>query len=491
MIARKKLANKRELAENWGACYSENVFNADLQELELRLSALTDEQPKSSAQERVEQMAELCQKFKHPERACPVFHITGSKGKGSTAGFIASILEQAGYKVGRLSSPYVIHFTERFQCGNEYFAKEEYLRALEELEKGLQRLKIERLPHSVLMPLYAFLLFRTSQCDFMVIEVGMGGKSDPTNVVSPLASVITRIELEHQKYLGETLAEIAEEKAGIIKPGVPVLVIEQTDEVVKILRDRAGRVGSDFQLVKPSTEITKTDSFFADSYDEFTGCLTLRIETRDLSFDLRMPGVVQAENALLAAAAVNKAVPGIKCETIEAGLQAVMLPGRFDVRRNIIGYDGIPYLIIDGAHTVSSVAGCVETFHRMRALEGVKNAQDSCLTDFLPGPEPLLLFSTADDKPVTKIADLLGSDFRQVILTKLEHKKVDQAKLMQAFSKNFDSKWIEQPEEAARDALETANREQRPLVVLGSMYLAGVVYRELERKCQQFNELFD
>lgn len=492
-------------------------MSPDLAEVHEQLNALLDEgefeaggrgTPLSGAsfqapEQKFEQMQELCARFHHPELAYPTFHVAGSKGKGSVSAYLASILEAAGYKVGRLSSPYVAHFGERFQCGNWYFSEEEYRAALEELKRGLRR----RLPHSILMTLYALILFRVAKCDFAVVEVGIGGRLDPTNVVRPEVSIITSIELEHQRILGNTLAEIASEKAGIIKEGTPVVVAKQKPEaeevILKVAKERRAEV---FR----ADEVKKLEYFYDDSYDELSGRPMMRVKTEKIGLDLRMLGDFQAENALLAVKAIEafaeKEQFAIRPETIHKGVREVALPGRFDARRNIFGFEQIPYLVIDGAHTVNSVRGSLKAFREVRRLESVKNAQDSCLTDFCPGAEPLLLFSTASDKVVEEMAAELKTEFKEVILTTLEYKKVDVERMERAFqglnemneakttSEDVTGKlqlvrFIEEPREAVLEALKLANNQQRPLLVIGSMYLAGTAYRILEEKQAEINKI--
>jgi len=470
--------------ENFKLCYSEKMFDPDLPAIQARLNHYMSTDSFSGPEQKFAEMGRLCEKFKHPELACPPFHITGSKGKGSTSAYLASILDEAGYKVGRLSSPYVIHFGERFQLGdNSYFAETEYLAAMDELEKGLRRLHIEKLPHSILMTLYAFLLFRVAKCDFAVIEVSMGGRLDPSNVVQPEVSIITTIELEHQAILGNTISKIALEKAGIIKPKRPVVIASQSADAERVLTEVVKTQGSELLQIQ-SEQVQNLEYYFSDSYDEFTGRLMLRAEVMSkyfgrLDLNLKMLGSFQAENALLAIEAAGLANLGIKSGEIIKALARVELPGRFDMRRNILGFDQIPYLIIDGAHTVSSIRGGMQIFKELRRLESIKNAQDSCLTDFKPGAEPLLLFSTASDKAVEAMARELTNNFSEVILTTLEYKKTNPKRLLEAFA-DFKTAFIEDPTEAAKTALEKANHEHRPLVVLGSMYLAGTVYHELE-----------
>ena len=483
-------------------------FNPDLPEIQERLNKYLDPDGFSEPEKKFEEMQRLCEYFKHPEKAYPTIHVAGSKGKGSTSAYLSSILNEAGYKVGKLSSPYVIHFGERFMCDREYFADFECKQAMDELEKGLQKLQIQKLPHSILMTLYAFLLFRVAKCDFAVIEVGIGGRLDPTNVVTPEICVITTLELEHQQILGSTLAEIAGEKAGIIKPGVPVVIAKQRPEAMKVLEKVASERKAELIKVDAKKATQEFSYFFDDSFDESVGRLMLRadVKTDDfpdgLRLNLKMCGEFQIENALLAATAIAKMQLGIKCETIERGVQRVELPGRFNMLRHPLGFDKIPYLVIDGAHTVNSVRGSLAAFREIRRLESIQNAQDSCLTDFCPGAEPLLLFSAASDKAVEEMAKELKTEFKNIILTTLEYKEVDLDRLLRAFVGKNDGTgafaddeenlaiWknlaiIADPEMVAETALSMADRERRPLVVIGSMYLAGMVYRELEKRWEK------
>ena len=179
----------------------------------------------------------FCQKFGEPEQCAPCFHVAGSKGKGSVSTFIASILDEAGYTTGIYTSPHILDFIERISSATGAFKAEVYNNAVEELMKGVQSITQSELPAErpitwfELVTLFSFLVFRQAKVDYSVFEVGLGGRLDSTNVVHPLCSIITPIELEHTEFLGDTVEKIAYEKGGIIKENTPVVIAQQTPSV--------------------------------------------------------------------------------------------------------------------------------------------------------------------------------------------------------------------------------------------------------------------
>ena len=174
----------------------------------------------------------------NPQHAYPTLHVAGTNGKGSVVAFLASILRAAGYRVGRFTSPHLIDVTERFLVDDvpiSNAALEENIEYFRTLSDGLPNPPT----YFELCTAIAFRVFEQQKVDVAIIEVGMGGRYDSTNVVAPLVSVITNIAFDHQKYLGDTLAAIAAEKAGIIKPGVPVVTGERWPEAFDVIAERA------------------------------------------------------------------------------------------------------------------------------------------------------------------------------------------------------------------------------------------------------------
>ena len=188
----------------------------------------------------------LCSRFGNPQNCIPSFHVAGSKGKGSVATMIASILEEGGYKTGLYSSPHIIDFIERIGTCKGPFEESIYEVSVRQLINRVNSISLHELPSErpvtwfELVTLLAMLSFKNAGCDYSVYEVGLGGRLDATNVINPLCCCINQIEKEHTEFLGDTVEKIAAEKAGIIKEGVPVLVAPQIESVREVFRQKAG-----------------------------------------------------------------------------------------------------------------------------------------------------------------------------------------------------------------------------------------------------------
>jgi dihydrofolate synthase/folylpolyglutamate synthase len=421
---------------------------------------------------RLERMGALCRLAGNPERSAPLIHVAGSKGKGSVTGMIGAILEAAGYKTARYSSPDVMEKRERITQGGRFFDESIYLEAGRELAEIVERLSTlpgpeghlfdpsweegEEVTFFELMTLYFFLCARTARCDTMAVETGMGGRLDATNIVDPLASVITLIELEHTEYLGKTLAAVAGEKAGIVKAGVPLILAAQEDEALEVFRERArtkdapllyfpewvelrdirlNRTGTQFKL-----RLTGDPSLGGQPWNE-------------LSLALKIPGEVQAMNAGLAVLALRRTFPRIGGEEMIRGLRDFSLPARFEE----IGGD--PELVIDGAHTPKSVEQCCRTFRSLYGGGGT------------------LIFGCAEGKDAAAMADILSPHFSRVIITTPgTFKKSNPAGLREIFSERIGdtTELLLIPDTAA--AVKRALEDRRgPVLGTGSFYLAAEI----------------
>ncbi|MBQ6393783.1 bifunctional folylpolyglutamate synthase/dihydrofolate synthase [Candidatus Saccharibacteria bacterium] len=441
-------------------------------------------------EKRFREFREICRKFDNPFLNAKCFHVAGSKGKGSTTAIIAGILEEAGYNVGRLSSPHVVDERERFMRAHEFFDDEIYRAAKTELAKAEL---FRTLSYPEEKTLTGMLCFREAKCDYTVYEVGLGGEFDPTNVISPLATGITPIELEHTKILGKTLSEIAKAKAGVIKEGAPVVVTKQKPEVLRVIRGRAEKVGAELFYIPDVVKISDVRYFLDDSYDEFSGDFMMgfqlesKLFNRPLDIKSKLVGDFQTENIAMAVIMVKIVMPEISEDIIEKGISKVRLPGRFEMLRNIFGYDRIPYIVLDGAHTISSISGSLQTLDELIRVNGVANAQDSCLTDFAEGVKPQLLFGCGKDKPVEDFAKMIDGKFSGITLTKPGDKEADFPRMQAAFS---DMEVVEDTRAGILHALEKASEARAPLVVLGSLYLAGEVKKILVGKYEEIMRNF-
>ena len=398
----------------------------------------------------------FCERLGHPESASPCFHIAGSKGKGSVSKMIACILQEAGFSVGLYTSPHVLDFRERIATPDGFFGDAVYEDAAAELMHAVQSAENEKkIPRPVtwfeLTTLYAFLCFRRAHTDWNVFEVGLGGRLDATNVVSPKLCCITPIELEHTAYLGNTLEKIAAEKAGIIKPHVPVVVSHQTTHsVYRVFQKTAQNAGA------PCTFVDDMIRFRSISYTHdyrMNLCFESPLFSRPVRTSLRMLGPVQAQNAGQAALAVKTALPDVTEAIIEKGLAKASLPARFEILTWRTAT-----VVFDGAHTVSSM----------------ENTMQSLIALFPARPRHLL-FALAADKNAEAIVPLFRGIFRSVTLTKPGFTKHGDLSRAADACKNARVPFTCESdfEKAVGSAFEKAEAARAVLLVTGSFYLAA------------------
>jgi dihydrofolate synthase/folylpolyglutamate synthase len=405
----------------------------------------------------------------HPEKCAPAFHVAGSKGKGSVTGMIAAILESAGMKTVRYASPHVSDFRERITIGNSFFDEETYAvagRELAELAKQVELKNDEKLSYFELFTMWFFLCARLSRCNAMAVETGMGGRLDATNILDPLVSVITLIELEHTEYLGNTIAAIAAEKAGIIKQGRPLVLAEQSAEAAQaalafeVFREHAERRDSPLLYFPDCGEIKNTRVEKSGT----TFDLVLKSETIPDLF-VPIPGEVQAKNAGLAALAVKTAFPDLQNQCLYKGLNAFSLPARFEKISSTT-----PHFIVDGAHTKTSVKICLDTFTSLYGNGGI------------------LLFGCAEGKDVLSMAELCVSRFSRIIITKPgTFKKSNAEEIHAAFVQAAEALktrpeivFLPDTEKAVDMAIRLATEHGLPVLGTGSFYLAGEIRSKVD-----------
>jgi dihydrofolate synthase/folylpolyglutamate synthase len=265
-----------------------------------------------------------------PERRLRFIHVAGTNGKGSTCAILESIYRKAGLRVGLFTSPHLVSFRERIQINRRLISEADVVRLADEMRPLLQQFTQEQHPTFFeTVTIMALRYFADQKCDLVIWETGLGGRLDATNIVTPIASVITNIQYDHQKWLGETLASIASEKAGIIKRGIPVITGVDVSEARGVIEAAARQNESSLFFAKPF------DSFPINKSD----CLR------------SLPGEHQKQNAALALTTVEvlQNVIPVPASAIEAGLRDVHWLGRLQV----ISGDSGNKLLLDGAHNVS------------------------------------------------------------------------------------------------------------------------------------------
>jgi dihydrofolate synthase/folylpolyglutamate synthase len=308
----------------------------------------------------------LLARLGNPQARFPAVHVGGTNGKGSTAAILAAILRAAGRRTALYTSPHLVSFTERMQVDGEPIAEAEVAKLTGEL-RALCAVHFPpggSPPHPTFFEIataMAFQYFCSRGVEAAVVEVGLGGRLDATNVLQPLAAVITNVSLEHQEYLGATVAEIAREKAGIVKPGVPVLC-GAAGEPLAVIREVAAGRGAPLLALREAYTWTLRDSGLTGQRFDLAGPVR-RYE------DLRLPlaGGHQVENAVAAVAAAETlegAGLGVTAETIRRGLERAVWPGRLQVLQER------PRVLLDGAHNPAGVDALVAFLEAQRATLG-------------------------------------------------------------------------------------------------------------------------
>lgn len=308
---------------------------------------------------------ELLKRLSNPEKNLPVIHVAGTNGKGSFCTFISQILMEAGYKVGRYISPTLYDYREKLQINHRWIEKEAAAALMTKIRDVCRDMEKDGFEHPTLFEIetaMAFLYFQQEKCDFVVLEVGMGGLEDSTNVITcPILSVITSISLDHTAILGETLEAIAVQKAGIIKENCPVLVYEQNDRAMAVIKSQA---------LQKNAAVSVTD--WRSLCVKSTGLTGQCFDYKDYTnLQICMAGMYQMYNASAAVdAAKQLRALGIFItrDAIYEGLRKAQWHGRFEV------LSVNPYVIVDGAHNedgAKALAHSIETYFKGKKLIGL------------------------------------------------------------------------------------------------------------------------
>jgi dihydrofolate synthase/folylpolyglutamate synthase len=354
----------------------------------------------------------LLEMLGNPQLKFKSIHVAGTNGKGSTSAMIASILKEAGYKVGLYTSPHLFDYRERIDINGRKISKHEFLKGLRlvknitknpRLKSGesfptLQRggfRKSQDMQPTVFecLTAVAFWYFAKEKVDYAVVEVGLGGRLDATNVVTPLVSVITNVDYEHTNILGKTLAKIAYEKAGIIKPGIPVVTAEKKREALRVIEEVCRKRGSKLEVVNRKSKAPRLRSGQVESrkpLDFARGKSKVGI----------LIGSHQKINAACAIAALQAAGIKISKRAITTGLKKVRWPARFQV------ISKKPLTIVDGAHNPA----------------GAKVLRETLQAEF-PGKKFSFVVGMQEDKNARGILAELKPVAREIILTRSAHKQ--------------------------------------------------------------------
>ena len=382
----------------------------------------------------------------NPHHKLRCIHIAGTNGKGSTAAMLSSILREHGLKVGLYTSPHLVRFTERFRLNDREVEPSRILEVFENIRTTLD----DREPPTFFEVVTAmgFLYFAQEDVDWAVIETGMGGRLDATNVVQPHLSVITNVSFDHQEYLGVTLAAIAREKAGIIKNGVPVVSGVGQPLVKGILKATCYKMGAPLYLMRKDFRVRKTgDGLF----------LYQGLRRRWSSLKVNLSGTHQYQNAGLALAALEvlekRGVVSIDPAAVENGLANVSWPARLELLQRD------PMIVLDGAHNV-------------HGAESLREALKSCFSYH----KLHFVLGIMGDKDIRGILKTLLPLAETAIFTQPRYARAASPELLRRLARPFLSKHYVIPDAAS--AIQQAEHLAEPgdlICITGSLYFAGEV----------------
>lgn len=436
--------------------------------------------------ERVERLLTL---VNSPQTRIPAIHIAGTKGKGSTSAILDSILRKANVRTGLFTSPHIEVFEERMKVNGVMPSPDQLVAMVAELDEALRMAPDEIVEdgptYFEVATLLAWKFFEQQQVDVVILETGLGGRLDCTNVCSPLVTIITTIGLDHTHILGDTLPKIAAEKAGIIKPSVPVFTWALQPEVLEVIHDHADRAGCD--VFEGEKHIRLIAAGEGNNGDEDTGqgeanqfsVTTPWKNHRDLMLPLR--GAHQLRNASLAIAAADclgatsrrsesdcpSSLQGIDSNAIAEGIRTVLWPLRFEI------HAGFPDIVLDAAHNPDSIMALLET-----------------LEDFAPvlQRKRVLVFASSSDKDAKAMLNVIVPAFDEVVFTSFTRnpraiKPADLLDLVESLSLQTRTSakplTIETPEGALRQARLLAG-DDGIVCGTGSIFLSAELKSVLE-----------
>ena len=377
----------------------------------------------------------LLKKIGNPENNLKYIHVAGTNGKGSVCAMVSSVLQEAGHKVGMYTSPHLEDFRDRFLINNKKISKNDIVRYFLKVRRFID----EQTFFEVITAM-AFLYFHEKKVDFLVLEVGLGGRLDATNVVNPLLSVITNIDIEHTDFLGKTIEKIAYEKAGIIKKNIPVVT---------------GAKNKPLLIIRKICKKRNSQLFVSKRYK------TLK---------LNLNGSFQLENASIAVKVIdvlNQYYPlKISNKNIKNGLKNIKWPGRFDfIKKN---------MLVDCAHNPAALRALVKELTNLKKEKKYKKL--------------ILIIGILSDKDIKKMMGLIEPFSDKIIITKAETPRAEEPSKIKKFVKNKDKvKIIKNIKGAVKYAEKLAEKKDL-ILVTGSCFVVGEVMGNTNNEKISFNE---
>lgn len=395
---------------------------------------------------------ELLKKLGNPEKEMKFIHVAGTNGKGSTCAMLNSVLIEAGYKVGLYTSPYIVRFNERMQINGEPISDNELAELVEIIKPIAENMEDKPTEFEIITAL-AFLYYKRNNCDVVVLEVGLGGRLDSTNVIDkPLVSVITGIALDHTGVLGSTVSEIAAEKAGIIKQGCPVVYGGRDDEAYEVICNTAIALGSRVERTRHSNIRIKSMTVEGTVFDYLPF----------LDLKLSLLGKYQLDNAatvLETVKVLNRSGFRISVRHMQNGLGNARWRARFELLAKE------PPVIFDGSHNIQGITAAAESIKRFFCT-GKKTKK------------VILLMGVLADKDYHDMVGILSPLASRVYtVTPPSPRALDSEGLASVFGEfGVEALPFESIEMGVSAAYEYAKTQNMPLIMLGSLYMYGEVY---------------
>ncbi len=410
----------------------------------------------------LDRMRALMAELGNPQNNYACLHIAGTKGKGSTAALCASALQAAGKNVGLYISPHLQDYTERIQVNATPVSHAELVALVEIIKPAVA--KIPKLTTFEITTALGFLHFSRQKVEAAVIEVGLGGRLDATNIITPRVSVISSLSYDHTAVLGNTLALIAGEKAGIIKAGVPVVSSPQKAEALDVLESVAKEKRCDFTLIgRDYTYQAREHSLLGQSFE-----IGRPNQPTQASIVLNIPllGQHQVENATTAYAALQKSGFGLNELQIAQGFAQVIWPCRFEIA-NLE-----PTVIFDSAHNE-------DAFERL----------SQTLKTYFPGRKIVLILGISEDKHLKEMLLAIGSLIQTLIVTRADHPRaLEPEKIIEVVENSqltgFDVESVTPVKTALGRALEIAQVNGSIILSAGSMFVTAEVKSAWQKKAE-------
>jgi dihydrofolate synthase/folylpolyglutamate synthase len=380
---------------------------------------------------RLDRMLRLASGLGNPQKKYRSVHVAGTKGKGSTSAIVHSILKEAGYKAGLYTSPHLASFRERINIGGELISAEDVGRILERIKSVVETMKDDIPTFFEVYTALAYLYFKEKKVDLAVFEVGLGGRLDATNILEPLVSVITPISYEHTDRLGDTLTQIAGEKAGIIKTGSVCVVAPQTEEALSVIIKVCNDKGAKAILVGKDIKFKELD--FNDSIETFAISGLFNNYPR---LEMSLLGAHQVANAATAIGAVEAlhfSSIDINKGSVSSGVRNARWPGRLEV------ISKRPYIIVDGAQNRASANALVKAverafkYNRLILVLGVSKDKDikGILEELVPAADKIILTKSKVPERAAlpaKIKELMSPGDKDIYLTNTVEEAIARAR---------------------------------------------------------------